>query len=321
MARRLGFGKYVYEVADGWGRLPEGWEYVDAVGVVVDKQDHVYVFNRAAHPIVMFDKDGAFLGSWGEGVFANAHGLQIGPDGSIYCVDNGDHTVRRFTPEGRLLLTLGNPGMASDTGFAGDLDTIKPGVPFNRPTNCAIAADGSIYVTDGYGNCRVHQFSAEGRLIRSWGEPGRGPGQFRLVHGIGIGADGTLYVGDRQNDRVQQFSPTGEYLGQWTGVRSPDDVYPQRDGSFVVPELGYQTRPADGSLGARVTIRDAAGAVLSAWGDEGDPSDAGNLAAPHGVAADSAGDLYVAEVTYTARIRAGLVPPTCHRLQKFVRVR
>lgn len=320
MARRVGAGSYVFEVDEGWGRLPEGWDLVDAVGVVVDKQDRVYVFNRGTHPIIVFDKSGKLLGTWGEGVFSTAHGLQIGPDGSIYCVDTADHTVRKFTQDGKLLLTIGTKGVASDTGFNGDLDTIRPAGPFNRPTNCAIGNDDTIYVSDGYGNCRVHAFSADGTHLRSWGVAGRGPGQFRLVHGICVGADGTLYVGDRQNDRVQHFTTTGQYLGEWSDVRCPDDIYPAADGHFLIAELGYQTSRPEG-LGARVTVRTASGAIVSAFGDEGDPCAAGNLAATHGLTLDSTGDLYVAEVTFTARIRAGLVPANCHRFQKYVRVR
>ncbi|HUE75674.1 MAG TPA: peptidyl-alpha-hydroxyglycine alpha-amidating lyase family protein [Chloroflexota bacterium] len=322
MAKRVGSGDYVYELDEAWGRLPDGWSYVDAVGVVVDGQDQVYVFNRGTHPVIVFDRAGTILGTWGEGVFANAHGLQIGPDGSIYCVDNGDHTVRKFTPDGKLLLTLGTPGQASDTGYSGDLDTLKPGAPFNRPTNCGIAADGSIYVSDGYGNCRVHRFGADGRLLQSWGEPGRGPGQFRLVYGVCIGSDGTVYVGDRANDRVQKFSPDGDYLGQWDDVRQPDDIHLGNDGRFFVAELGYQeTRPLDEGFGARVTIRDSEGQVLGGWGDEGNPCEPGNCASPHGVAVDSQGDIYLGEVTYTSRVSRGLAPPSCHVFQKFVRVR
>ena len=322
MARRVGSDDYVFELDEDWGRLPINWNFVDAAGVAVDSQDRVYVFNRGAHPVVVFDKDGALLGSWGEGIFNTAHGLHIDANGNVYCVDSADHTVRKFTSDGTLLMTLGTKDVASDTGYSGDLDTLRPGAPFNRPTNCAVAADGTIFVTDGYGNCCVHKFTPDGRLVQSWGSAGRGAGQFRLVHGICLGADGTLYVGDRQNDRVQKFSPTGEHLGQWADVRCPDDIFPTPEGHFVVAELGYQGgRSGEVGLGARVTVRDAAGNVLTAWGDDGDPTAPGNFAAPHGVALDSAGNLYVGEVTYTARVRTGKVPPHCHVFQRFVRVR
>ncbi|HEY8475848.1 MAG TPA: peptidyl-alpha-hydroxyglycine alpha-amidating lyase family protein [Chloroflexota bacterium] len=321
MARRFGSGEHVYELAEGWGRLPEGWTYVDAVGVAVDKQDRVYVFNRGEHPVVVFDRDGTFLGSWGEGVFGRAHGIAIGPDESVYCVDDGDHTVRKFTLDGRLLMTLGTPGQPSDTGFDGSLDTIRGGPPFNRPTNVAVAPDGSLYVSDGYQNCRVHHFAPDGTLLHSWGSAGRGPGQFRLVHGICVGRDGRVYVGDRENNRVQVFSPGGEYLGEWSDVRRPDDVHLGPDGRFYVAELGFQGATSAREVGARITVRDERGTILATWGDGGDPCEPGNCAAPHGVAVDSRGDVYVGEVTFTALVRRNIVPPTCHVFQKYVRVR
>jgi DNA-binding beta-propeller fold protein YncE len=318
----VGAGDFIYEVDERWGHLPASWSFVDVVGIVVDPDDRVFVFNRGAHPIVIFERDGRLAGAWGEGQFTTPHGLQIGADGSIFTVDNGDHTVRKWTPDGHLLMTLGTPGQPADTGFHGDLDTVRGGGPFNQPTNIAEAADGSLYVTDGYGNCRVHHFSADGTLLHSWGEAGRGPGQFRLVHGICVAADGTVYVGDRANDRVQVFSPTGEYLREWSDVRQPDEVHLGPDGRFYVAELGYQDiEPGTTSLGARVTIRDEQGTILASWGDSGDPVAAGNCASPHGIRVDSRGDLYLGEVTYTSRISRKVLPPSCHCFQKFVRVR
>jgi DNA-binding beta-propeller fold protein YncE len=303
VAHRFGSGEHVYEIDERWGQLPASWSFVDVVGVVVDRDDRVYVFNRGAHPMVVFERDGRLVGAWGEGVFANPHGLQIGPDGSLYCVDTGDHTVRKFTPDGRLLLTIGTPGQASDTGHDGSLESIRPAGPFNRPTNLAVAPDGSLYVTDGYGNCRVHRFSPDGEHLASFGENGTGPGQFRLVHGIGITPDGTLHVGDRANNRVQVFTPDGAYLREWSDVRQPDEIHVGPDGRFYVAELGWRDgvdAEAATGLGARVTIRDEQGAILSAWGDEGDPTLAGHCASPHGITVDSRGDLYLGEVTYTS---------------------
>lgn len=320
MRQRFGFGEHVYELAPDWGRLPAGWSYVDACGVAVDGEDHVYVFNRGEHPMIVFDRAGKLLGTWGEGLFSRPHGLHVGRDGTLYCVDDGDHTVRKCTPDGKVLMTLGTPGQPSDTGYTGDLDTLPGGPPFNRPTNAALSAEGDLYVTDGYGNCKVHRFAPDGTLRFSWGAAGRGPGQFRLVHGVCVGRDGTVYAGDRQNNRIQRFSPNGEYLGEWSDVRQPDDVHLGPDGRFYVAELGYLDAAA-GRLGARVTIRDEGGAILSAWGDEGDPCAPGNCAAPHGIAVDSEGSIYLGEVTHTARVRRGLAPPTCHVFQKFLRVR
>jgi hypothetical protein len=315
----FGQGTFRYELDPEFGKPPEGWEYVDVVGVRVDSRDRVYVFNRGPHPVVVFERTGKLLGSWGEGVFARAHGLEIGPDDSVYCVGDLDHAVRKFTLDGKLLMTLGTPGQPSDTGWTGSYDDLRGGPPFNRPTNLAVGADGDLYVADGYGNCKTHRFSPDGELIRSWGEAGVGPGHFRLPHGACAEPDGSVLIGDRMNDRVQRFSPSGEYLGEWTDVRQPDDIYRDRDGVYYVAELGHQ-RPEGTRLGARVSMRDRDGKILSAWGDEGDPTAPGNMASPHGVCVDSRGDLYVGEVTYTSRISRGVLPPGTHVFQKFVRV-
>jgi DNA-binding beta-propeller fold protein YncE len=294
---------------------------VDVVGIVVDAHDRVYVFNRGSHPMIVFERDGRLVDAWGEGVFSSPHGLQIDAQGNLYTVDNGDHTVRKWTSDGQQLMLLGTPGQAADTGFTDSLDTVRGGGPFNSPTNIAVAADGSLYVTDGYRNCKVHHFSADGQLLDSWGEAGRGPGQFRLVHGICIAPDGRLFVGDRSNDRVQIFSPSGAYLSEWRDVRQPDEIHYGPDGTYYVAELGWGGSSSGQGLGARVTVRNEAGEVLSAWGDDGAPEASGNVAAPHGIRIDSQGDLYVGEVTYTSRISSRAVKPSCHCFQKFVRVR
>ena len=320
---RYGQGDYVYELDAGWGQLPDGWEFGDAVGVRVDSQDRVYVFNRGAHPIVVFDRAGTILGTWGEGLFTTPHGLDI-VDDVVYCVDAGDHTVRAFSLDGQLRLTLGTPGVPSATGWAGRYDDLPGGPPFSRPTNVAIGPGGDIYVSDGYANCKVHRFDREGVHLGSWGAAGRGPGQFRLPHGICTAPDGSVRVGDRLNDRVQRFSPTGEYLGEWSDVRHPDDVYRDRDGVYFVAELGY-AEAAPGDLGSRVTVRDADGRILSAWGDAGDPAAPGNFVAPHCVCTDSHGDLYLGEVTRSCRAwhppSRGALPPDTHVFQRFRRVR
>jgi DNA-binding beta-propeller fold protein YncE len=317
---RVGQGDFVYELDQGWGKLPDGWEYVDVVGVRVDRQDNVYVFNRGAHPVVVFDRDGKLLGSWGEGVFGRPHGLQIDGD-DVYCVDDLDHTVRKFTLDGKLGLTIGTPGQASRTGWTGSYDTLAGGPPFNRPTNLAVGANGDLYVSDGYGNCKTHRFSATGELIQSWGEAGTGPGQFRLPHGACAEPEGTILIGDRMNGRVQRFGPTGEYLGEWSDVRQPDDVYLDAQGNYYVAELGYLDGATPTTLGARVTVRDRDGRIKSEFGDGGDATEPGNMASPHGICVDSAGNLFVGEVTYTSRISRGVLPAGTHVFQRFARVR
>ena len=112
--------------------------------------------------------------------------------------------------------------------------------PFHYPTNVALAADGSLYISDGYGNARVHKFSSDGRLLLSWGEPGTGPGQFHLPHGIAVGPDGTVAVADRENSRLQFFSPDGAFLREWTQIARPCQVAIDAEGVVYVAELGYK---------------------------------------------------------------------------------
>src|SRR5262249_18362838 len=208
--------------------------------------------------------------------------------------------------DGRLLLTLGTPGPPSDTGIDGiDYRTIRrPGAPFHRPTNVALAADGSLYVSDGYGNARVHKFDRDGRLLFSWGEPGSGPGQFIIAHGVLVDATGRVFVADRFNERIQIFSPQGAYLGQWSGLRYPNNMCLDAGGTMFVAELGQIVQMIDGEKKAvptaptgRITIRDRDGAILTAWGAP-DPQGAGLFYAPHGLAIDSHGDLYVGGVSH-----------------------
>jgi len=170
-----GAGKYSYELVDGWAKCPEGWPFLDVCGISIDAQDKVYVLNRSVHPVMVFDKEGNLLASWGEGLFKRPHGSGVGPDGSIYCTDDKNHTVRKFTPEGSLLMTLGNEDQPPDTGyvqqwfdFFWSLTTIsRGGRPFNRPTGVAVSSSGDIYVSDGYGNARVHKFTSDGTLLLS----------------------------------------------------------------------------------------------------------------------------------------------------------
>lgn len=329
----------MYDVVEGWEQLPAGFSHPDVAAVAVDGGGRVYLFCRAEHPVLVYERDGRFVRSWGKGVFTmRAHGITVAPDGSVWCVDDGDQTARKFDPDGRLLLTLGTSGRPSDTGYDGKTVTsiARGGPPFNRPTNLAVAPSGEVYVTDGYGNARVHRFSAKGELIGSWGEPGVGPGQFMLPHGIAVHPDGRVFVADRENDRIQIFSPDGEFLAQWD-VQRPTQLAFDAKGNAVVAELpwragstSFRNGPIVSHLPGRVSILDRSGVVIARLGDYGpieptwgaaDPCRPGNFCAPHGLAIDPNGDLYVAEVTATIGVRPGLVRPDCHTLQKFALAR
>ena len=320
--------KLSYKLVQGWEQLPAGWTHRDVVGVAVDSRDRVYILTRYDPRVIVYERDGRFVTSWGEGTFTpRTHGIRIGPDDSLYVVDEGDHTVRRYTLDGKLLLKIGTSGVASDTGYDGSrLESITHGgPPFNRPTNVAVAPNGDLYVSDGYGNARVHRFSADGKLLASWGEPGIAPGQFNLPHDVWVLPDGRVLVADRENDRVQVFSPSGEYLGLWAETQRPAGIFVDREGRVYVAEMGWragQRAPTRGVVSedspARVSVFDSSGALLARWGGP-EACAPGNFCAPHGICADSRGDVYVAEVTHTALGRLGLAPPDCHTFQKFAR--
>jgi DNA-binding beta-propeller fold protein YncE len=323
-------GRDRYEVVEGFFQRPKGWTFVEAADVAVDPDDNVYVFTRGNHPVMIFDKDGHFLDAWGEldgeNYFTFPHGLSIGLDGYVYTADSRDHSVRKFTKDGRHILTLGSPHQNAPA-FSGK--------PFNRPTHATAAPNGDIYVSDGYGNARIHCFSADGELKFAWGAPGHGPGEFNTVHSVFIDPeDDVLYAADRFNNRVQLFTLGGEYLGEWSGLRLPQSVRKAPDGTFYVAELSH-----------RVTILDKAGTVLARWGDavEVDEFETGGVSlalpdapsrspmvrgrvhhepgpglfcAPHGIAVDSAGSFYMAESSesYIGLDRGD------RSIQKFVRV-
>jgi DNA-binding beta-propeller fold protein YncE len=321
-------GRHQYIPVADWLQLPAGWDLVEAAAVATDSQNRVYVFNRGEHPVVVFSPQGQLLGSWGEGQFARAHGITIGPGDEVYCVDDYDHTVKKFTTDGQLLMTLGVSGRYSDTGATTvDFRTIRrSGPPFNFPTNLAIGPEGDLYITDGYGNARVHRFSPHGELLRSWGEPGGGPGEFRIPHGIAVDGEGGVYIADRENSRIQRFSPEGDFLDEWSDVARPCEVFIDREGLVYVAELGYRagmwpgtSAPFPEATGGRLSIFNAEGELLARWGGGTDPCAPGDFFAPHDVWVDSQGSIYVAEVVQSAGGKRGLVPRDCHTLQKFVR--
>ena len=311
----FGSGKYTYELDDGWAKLPKGWSFFDVCGLAVDAQDRVYILNRSEHPVMVFDRKGNLLTSWGEGFFQRAHGSTVGPDGSVYCTDDGHHTVSKFTPEGKLLMVLGNKDQTSDTGFVHTpgltmtacLHTIKQaGPPFNRPTGVAVSSSGEIFVSDGYGNARVHKFSPDGKLILSWGEPGAGPGQFRLPHSVWVDKDDRVWVPDRENHRLQIFDAKGKFLDQWTDVSRPTGVVIDKDQIVYVSELTQ-----------RVSIFNIKGKLLARWGSQGESQETALFLAPHALTVDSRGDIYVGEVAKTfAKIDRG-----ARTVQKFIRKR
>lgn len=318
-----------YEVVPDWpgGEGSRLWR--ETTGVGVDSGNRVHVLARDPNRMLVFDETGKLLWTWGEDQFVRPHGLTIGPDDRLYIADDLDHTVKVFSVEGKPLMKLGRSGEPSDTGATSiDYRTIQRAAgPFYFPTNIAIGDDGSIYVADGYGNARIHRFSAEGKLLKSWGAPGAGPGEFHVPHGIAIDRAGTIHVADRENSRLQMFSADGEFLGEMKELARPCQIRFDPAGNLLIAELGYRaglwpgtTAPSPDATGGRVSVFSPDHQLLARFGGGDNPAAAGDFFAPHDICCDSFGNLYVAEVVYSAGGRKGMVPQDCHALQKFRRV-
>jgi hypothetical protein len=290
----VGAGDFKYRMVENWAKLPDGWSFKEVAAVATDRNDNVYVFSRGEHPMMVFDRDGNFLKSWGEGLWPRAHGLHMGPDDSLYLTDDGAHCVRKCTLDGKILMEIGIPGKPAP---------YMSGEPFHRCTHTALSPKGEIYVSDGYGNARVHKFSPDGKLLMSWGEPGSGPGEFNIVHNICTDADGWVYVADRENHRVQVFDGNGRYEGQWNNLHRPCGLYMPYAHQPVcyVGELGpgMAVNKQSPNLGPRLSICDHQGRVLTRIGDAHAGLGPTAFLAPHGVAVDSRGDVYIGEVAWT----------------------
>jgi hypothetical protein len=223
MAERLGTGAWSFEVNENWAKIPDAIVLGDCAAVGVDSKDNVYAFNRGDHPVAVFDKDGNLLRTWGEGVFTRPHGVHVAPDDTIWLTDDGDHTVRHCTLDGRVLMTLGIPGKPAP---------YMSGEPFHRCTHTALSPKGDLlYISDGYGNARIHKYTLDGKLLSSWGEPGTDPGQFNIPHNICCDPDGWIYVADRENHRVQIFDGNGKWETQWNYLHRPNGMCLARGGS------------------------------------------------------------------------------------------
>src|SRR6478736_6967432 len=275
----LGSGEHRYRVVENWATLPAGWNLTDVASVAVDSKDRVYVFNRGEHPMVVLNRDGPFIKSWGEGLFRRAHGLHIDAHDNLYCTDDGDHTVRRCTTDGKIDLTIGIPGKPAP---------FMSGEPFHRCTHTALSPKGDIYVSDGYGNARVHKFSPAGKLLMSWGESGTEPGQFNLVHNISCDPDGWVYVADRENHRIQVFDGNGRYEAQFNNLHRPCGIFMPYCTCPIcyVGELGPATRTNRNypNLGPRVSIIDNKGNLLARIGGQHPGTGPEDYLGPHGVA-------------------------------------
>ena len=219
----------------------------------------------------------------------------MAPDDTLWLTDDGDHTVRHCTLDGKVLLTIGVPG---------EPKPYMSGEPFHRCTHTALSPQGDLYVSDGYGNARVHKYAPDGKLLLSWGEPGTDPGQFNIPHNICCDAEGWVYVADRENHRVQVFDGNGKYETQWNNMHRPSGLYLERGAAAALLRRrdrrrhGRQLRHAEhrpaGQHLHRARARCWRGSATRPPG-----SSPGQFISPHGLAVDSRGDIYVGEVSFT----------------------
>lgn len=279
----VGSGNYRYERLPLWPNMPRGWVFGAASDGAVNSKDEIYIFSRGHHPVTIWNKDGSFISSWGEGIFsANPHGIYIAPNDNVWLVDRDFHIATEFTPDGDTLRTLGEKNVPSPTYY---------GRPFNLPSGIAIAPNGDIFVSDGYGGNRVHKFDADGQLLLSWGSRGTGPGEFALLHNIWVDSNSRVFICDRENNRIQIFNDEGEFIEEWKDMRMPGDIW-ITDGTVYVVEQGP---------GSGVSIWDIDGTPITRWyGNEGEGKD--TILDGHGICVDSEGSIYVTEIGSGERV-------------------
>ncbi len=205
-----------YELVNSWPELSKGYKLSQPTGVGIDQDDHIFIFHRTGRNwttpfpdslisqntvLELENESGKIINSWGANYFIMPHGLTVDKQNNIWLTDVGLHQIFKFSHDGNLLMKL---GVAKVPG--------NDSVHFNLPTDIAVADDGSFYVSDGYGNSRIVKFSSTGKYIKEWGTYGNKPGEFMIPHGLAIDQNNTLYVADRQNNRVQLFDTSGNFL-------------------------------------------------------------------------------------------------------------
>jgi DNA-binding beta-propeller fold protein YncE len=218
-----------YKVVENWAQFPDGvTKWGGATGVDIDPRNgNIYVFHRnEAMPIMAFDRNGKFIRAWGQGMFKTTHFLRTDRDGNVWVTDRGDHQVFKFSPEGKLLMTLGQKGVVGDN---------ESRDAFNGVADLVIAKNGDIFIADGEStNTRIVKYSKDGKFVKWWGGLGTDPGKFDEPHSIAIDDKGRLYVGDRRNKRVQVFDQDGKFLTQWNHLGTPWGVFVKDDRLYVV---------------------------------------------------------------------------------------
>lgn len=300
-----------YEVDAKWPQKPSHVKWGHVPGIAVDRKDQVWVFTRAEPPVQVYEASGKFVRSWGSDVIKTAHHLKIDRDGNIWVADIGHHVVMQFSPEGKLLKTLGTRGKAG-------CDETH----LDQPTDMAITPSGDVFVSDGYGNNRVVHFDRNGRFVKAWGKLGTRPGDFSLPHAIAL-VKGKLYVADRNNVRVQVFDQSGKLLDVWDNLMVPWGFWiTPKEELWICGSSPMSWRKEDVVLGCppndqifvKVTPE---GRVLQLWSvpkaKDGEEKP-GECNWVHAVAEDSRGNLYAGDIIGQraqkwTRVPAGRIVP------------
>jgi len=263
--------KLDYEAVPNFFQLPAGEHFVEVAGVAVNSKGHIYVFHRGKHPLMEFDASGKFVRSIADDLFVTAHMVRVDADDNIWTTDVGAHMVLKLSPDGRVLLSLGRMRVPGD-------DVLH----FNQPTDVAFDREGNIYVADGEGNSRVLKFNKYGNVLLGWGMKGSGPAQFDLPHSIAVDGD-LIYVGDRENARIQIFDLNGRYLREWK-LGHPF-------GLFITPDHFIYMSDAIAGRILKINREGKAVGVL-----DGPTPNKGRHFDPHSVAVDKDNSIFTAEV-------------------------
>jgi streptogramin lyase len=292
-----------YQTVEGWARMPEGrtWGSTSAVEIDPDGKS-IWVAERCGAntcagsnlpAILRFDASGKMVTSFGAGLFVFPHGIHVDRDGNVWVTDaqgrdGKGHQVFKFSPEGKVLLTLGKAGVAGDGP-----DT------FNMPSDVVVASNGDIFVADGHdpgSNARIVKFSKDGKFIKAWGKRGAGPGEFDTPHGLAFDSRGRLFVADRSNNRIQIFDQDGTFLAEWKQFSRLSGIYIDRNDVLYGADSESNTRRHPGwKRGIRIgSAQD--GTVTAFIPDPVADPDNSPTSGAEGVAADAQGNVYGAEV-------------------------
>jgi peptidylamidoglycolate lyase len=290
-----------YKLVKDWLKLPDSIMLGNPTGISIDINQNIVVFHRAdrkwsllgsmpdkpiqSKTILIIDKDnGTLINSWGDNLFIMPHGLKVDDENNIWVTDVGLNQVFKFSHDGKLLMKLGEARVSGN-------DSLH----FNKPTDIAIAKDGSFYVSDGYGNSRIIKFSATGKYLFDWGTKGDKEGEFNIPHGISLDSKGNVYVADRENNRIQVFNPNGKFIKQFTdntfGAICAVAFDKTQSKLFAVDDFTFLKIKHRGS---DVFIFDPTGKVQTRFGRSG--SYQGNTSWYHDLTVDKDGNIYIGDI-------------------------